>query len=256
MKIVDSDAFLDMPLSTQALYFHLGMRADDDGFVNNPRRIARLIGACDDDLNILLSKRFILVFDNGVVVIKHWRIQNTLKNDRLKMPQYPELAVKVYIKSNGSYTDNPSEGISLLDFKAQKTGLPNGIQMESNRNPNGIPIEGKGIELNRIESNGEEDEAQESNEENNSPNLSTKHKYGTYKNVLLTDEEYLKLQDKFPTDYDEKINTLSEGLALKGYKYKSHFLAVIKWAKNETPKATKSMSSSNPFLDMLKEGEI
>lgn len=81
----------------------------------------------------------------------------------------------------------------------------------------------------------------------------TKHKYGEHKNVLLTDEEYQKLKERFPTDYDEKINTLSEGLALKGYKYKSHYLAVIKWANNETPKVTKQTTSSNPFLNMLKE---
>ena len=89
---------------------------------------------------------------------------------------------------------------------------------------------------------------------NSTPTAPKKHKYGTHNNVLLTDEEYLKLQERFPTDYDEKINTLSEGLALKGYKYKSHYLAVIKWAKNETPKATKPTASSNPFLDLLKEG--
>lgn len=84
----------------------------------------------------------------------------------------------------------------------------------------------------------------------------TKHKYGEHKNVLLTDEEYQKLKERFPTDYEEKINTLSEGLALKGYKYKSHYLAVLKWAMNEKPKATKQTASSNPFLDMLKEGNV
>ena len=71
-KIIDSDAFLDMPLSTQALYFHLNMRADDDGFVNNPKRIQRTIGASDDDLKLLVVKRFVIGFDNGVIVIKHW----------------------------------------------------------------------------------------------------------------------------------------------------------------------------------------
>ena len=89
---------------------------------------------------------------------------------------------------------------------------------------------------------------------NKSTPTATKHKYGEHKNVLLTDEEYKKLQERFPNDYENKINTLSEGLALKGYKYKSHYLAVLKWAKNETPKATKQTASSNPFLDMLKEG--
>jgi len=248
MKIVDSDAFLDMPLSTQALYFHLGMRADDDGFVNNPRRIARLIGACDDDLNILLSKRFILVFDNGVVVIKHWRIQNTLKNDRLKMPQYPELAVKVYIKSNGSYTDNPSEGISLLDFKAQKTGLPNGIQMESNRNPNGIPIEGKGIELNRIESNGEEDEAQESNEDIDSTylstdlstDLSTKQLYNSHGTlgeglIFMSDEQFESLCEKLNYDeinlYFEKLKTFIRKNPQA--KIHSHYKTILKWVEED-----------------------
>ena len=91
---------------------------------------------------------------------------------------------------------------------------------------------------------------------NSTPTATKKHKYGTHKNVLLTDEEYKKLQDRFPNDYDEKINTLSEGLALKGYKYKSHYLAVIKWAQNEKPKATKQTTSSNPFLDLLKEGQV
>lgn len=88
---------------------------------------------------------------------------------------------------------------------------------------------------------------------NSTPTAPKKHKYGTHKNVLLTDGEYLKLQEKFPTDYDERINTLSEGIALKGYKYKSHYLAVIKWAKNDNKQTTKTTSSSNPFLDMLKE---
>jgi predicted phage replisome organizer len=82
----------------------------------------------------------------------------------------------------------------------------------------------------------------------------TKHKYGTHKNVLLTDEEYLKLKERYPTDYDEKINTLSEGLALKGYKYKSHYLACIKWAQGDEKKKVKTTASSNPFLDLLKEG--
>lgn len=85
------------------------------------------------------------------------------------------------------------------------------------------------------------------------PTATKKHKYGTHQNVLLTDEEYAKLQERYPTDYEDKINTLSEGLALKGYKYKSHYLACIKWADNEKKQPAKTTASSNPFLDMLKE---
>lgn len=89
---------------------------------------------------------------------------------------------------------------------------------------------------------------------NSTPTAPKKHKYGEHKNVLLTDEEYGKLQERFPTDYEAKINALSEGLALKGYKYKSHYLAILKWAKNDEKKAPKQTASSNPFLDLLKEG--
>lgn len=121
MSIVDSDAFLEMPLSTQCFYFHLGMRADDYGFVNNPRRIAKLVGASDDDFKLLVSKRFLLLFDNGVVVIKHWRMNNNLRDDRLKAPQYPDVAAKVFIKDNGSYTEIPHDGlISLMDLFTHK----------------------------------------------------------------------------------------------------------------------------------------
>ena len=105
MKIVDSDAFLDMPLSTQALYFHLNMRADDDGFVNNPKRIQRTVGASDDDLKLLIAKRFIIAFESGVVVIKHWRMHNLLRKDRYEETQYHEEMAMLDLKENGSYTE-------------------------------------------------------------------------------------------------------------------------------------------------------
>ncbi len=103
-KIIDSDAFLDMPLSTQALYFHLNMRADDDGFVNNPKKIQRMIGASDDDLRVLIAKRFIITFESGIVVIKHWRMHNLLRKDRYNPTQYQEEFEQLEVKENGSYT--------------------------------------------------------------------------------------------------------------------------------------------------------
>lgn len=102
--IVDSDAFLDMPLSTQALYFHFGMRADDDGFVNNPKKIQRMVGASDDDFRVLVAKRFIIRFDSGVVVIKHWRIHNYIQKDRYKETVYQEEYAALSEKDNGAYT--------------------------------------------------------------------------------------------------------------------------------------------------------
>lgn len=103
-KITESDAFLDMPLSTQCLYFHLNMNADDDGFVNNPKTIMRTIGASDDDMKLLLAKAFLLIFESGVVVIKHWWMHNTLKNDRYKPTDYQEEKQLLSQKENNSYT--------------------------------------------------------------------------------------------------------------------------------------------------------
>lgn len=102
--IIDSDAFLDMPLSTQALYFHLSMRADDDGFINNPKKIQRVIGASDDDLRLLIAKNFVLAFDSGVIVIKHWKIHNYIQRDRYKPSVYNEEKKQLTTKSNGAYT--------------------------------------------------------------------------------------------------------------------------------------------------------
>lgn len=107
LDVVNSDAFLDMPLSAQALYFHFGMRADDDGFVPNPRRIQAYIGASMDDLKLLAAKRFILTFDSGIIVIKHWRLHNYIRKDRYKPTLYQDEKKTLFIKRNGVYTDHP-----------------------------------------------------------------------------------------------------------------------------------------------------
>lgn len=129
-KIVDSDAFLDMPLTTQALYFHLNMRADDDGFVNNPKKIQRMIGASDDDLKLLIAKRFLLAFENGVVVIKHWRMHNLLRKDRYNPTQYQEQMEQLLLKGNGAYTEAVEiPKVSKLDNQMATTWQPNDNQM-------------------------------------------------------------------------------------------------------------------------------
>ena len=102
--IIDSDAFLDMPLSSQALYFHLSMRADDDGFINNAKKIQRMLGCADDDLKILLAKNFIIPFETGVCVIKHWKIHNLIQKDRYKPTVYLEHKQQLSLKNNNVYT--------------------------------------------------------------------------------------------------------------------------------------------------------
>lgn len=118
MQIVDSDAFCDLPAEAQALYFHLNMRADDDGFVGNPKKIVRLLALNDESLKILADKHFILTFDSGVICIKHWFINNTIKSDRYVPTVYEDERLKVYLKQNNSYTFDKSQDSGK--FFAQK----------------------------------------------------------------------------------------------------------------------------------------
>ena len=106
--IIDSDIFLDMPLSTQSLYFHLSMRGDDDGFINNPKKIQRMIGATDDDLRILAAKQFIIPFESGIVVIKHWKIHNCIKKDRYKETIYQNEKQRLSLDNQNVYDMEPN----------------------------------------------------------------------------------------------------------------------------------------------------
>lgn len=146
--IIDSDAFLDMPISTQALYFHLSMRADDDGFINNPKRVQRLIGLSEDDLKLLILKKFILPFDSGIVVIKHWKIHNYIRNDRYKETLHIEEKSMLAIEDNNSYK------------KINNIGIPNdnhtAYQMETQ-----VRLDKDSIELDKdsIEKNNKKDKS-------------------------------------------------------------------------------------------------
>lgn len=102
-KVTDTDTFLDMPLSTQALYFHLNMHADDDGFIDNTKTIQRMIGSSDDDRKLLVAKQFLLPFENGVVVIKDWRVHNYIRKDTYNQTMYPNELEQLNINDSGQY---------------------------------------------------------------------------------------------------------------------------------------------------------
>lgn len=245
-KIVGSDAFLEMPLSTQALYFQFGMNADDDGFVNSPKRLVRFVGASEDDFKLLIAKRFIFYFDEGIVVIKHWRMHNTLKNDRLKLPQYPEVAARIYIKANKSYTDNPMEGEkSLLEVKTKKVLVensvennveswnPNGIQMESNRNFLDSQEKGREVEKNLTEKNLTEEEV-EGTDSGNGKRLD--YLGGIGKGVvLLTQEQMDSLLEKLDiVEFDYYIGKLADFIiAHPKANIKSHYKTILKWVAED-----------------------
>lgn len=108
-KITESDAFLDMPSSTQMLYFHLSMNADDDGFVNNPKKIQRMCGASDDDFKLLIAKSFVILFESGIIVIKHWKMHNYIQADRYRPTDYVEEKSMLGLKKNKAYTLDESK---------------------------------------------------------------------------------------------------------------------------------------------------
>ena len=217
--IIDSDAFLDMPLSTQSLYFHLSMRADDEGFINNPKKIQRMIGATEDDLKLLIAKNFIIPFESGIVVIKHWRIHNYIRGDRLKSTVYAEERGLLEVKKNGAYTLEAEE-CPTLDSQMS-------VKCQSN-----VSI-GK-VRLGKDRLGKDRDICENPTEEKQK---NQKHKYGEYKNVLLTDEELEKIKDEYP-DYLDKIERLSSYMAITGKSYKSHYATIRNWARRDAEKVT------------------
>lgn len=137
-KITESDSFLDMPCSTQMLYFHLSMNADDDGFVNNPKKIQRMCGASDDDFKLLVAKSFVLLFDSGIIVIKHWKMHNYIRSDRYKPSDYTEEKSMLTTKSNKAYSLIKDEvdavGIPMVDVGKVSIGKDSINIKESNTN--------------------------------------------------------------------------------------------------------------------------
>ena len=117
-RITESDSFLDMPSSTQMLYFHFSMNADDDGFVNNPKKIQKMCGASDDDFKLLIVKSFIILFDSGIIVIKHWKMHNYIQADRYRPTDYVEEKSMLGIKSNKAYTLD----VSKMDTECIQNG--------------------------------------------------------------------------------------------------------------------------------------
>ena len=235
-RITDSDPFTEMPLSAQALYFHLNMNADDDGFVNNPKKIQRSINASEDDLKLLIVKRFLIGFESGVIVIKHWRMHNTLRKDRYNPTQYQEEFSRLALKDNKSYTEKkPAAELAT-------TWQPNGNQMA----PQYSVVESSVVEESIEEYNEPSEEAP--------PPKPKRHKYGEYKNVLLTDEELEKLKDEYP-DWEERIERLSSYVASTGKSYKSHYATIRNWARKDAKPQTNNngFNTSNPFAEMLAE---
>ena len=227
-KIIDSDAFLDMPLSTQSLYFHLNMRADDDGFINNPKKIQRMIGASDDDLRVLMAKRFVLSFDSGVIVIKHWRMHNTLQKDRYKPTQYQEEYSTLLIKKNRSYTDRDSDSDSeclQLGNSLETDCIQSGNKVDTQYSIVKSSIEQYSVDV--VEGNGNSDSSNK-----NVDNSKLELMHGTLGKgvVLLTDKQRDSLLDELGFDaFNHYIEKLADFIINKQAKVSNHYATILKW---------------------------
>ena len=268
--IVDSDMFIDMPMSARLLYYDLAMRADDDGFVNSPKKIMRFVGASVDDMNVLIAKQFIIPFESGVVVIKHWKIHNYIQKDRYKATSYQAEKESLTLKNGTYYTDDLPD-VSNLDTECiqdvysldtqdrlgkdrlGKVRLELGKdrdrdrerqELESAHAPENLPLE---IAENKNNKNNENDF---NNSDNKKP---TRHKYGTYKNVLLTGEDMEKLKSEFPDDWQNRIERLSEYIASSGKTYKNHLATIRVWAKKDKEREALKNGSENGKWCMDKE---
>ena len=265
--IVDSDMFIDMPMSARLLYYDLAMRADDDGFVNSPKKIMRFVGASMDDMNVLIAKQFIIPFESGVVVIKHWRIHNYIRKDTYKETPYKDEKALLYLDKNNGYrlenecpstnrqrtVNEPSTQVRLGKDRLGKVRLELGKdrvrdrdrqELESAHAPENLPLE---IAENKNNKNNENDF---NNSDNKKP---TRHKYGIYKNVFLTDEDMEKLKSEFPDDWQNRIERLSEYIASSGKTYKNHLATIRVWAKKDKEREALKNGSENGKWCMDKE---
>lgn len=222
-QIIDSDAFLDMPLSSQALYFHLNMRADDDGFINNPKKIQRMVLCSEGDFEMLIAKRFVIPFESGVCVIKHWLIHNYIRKDTYKGTPYTEEKAMLCTKDNNSYTLDTS--LRLCDEAVDETS--------------------RRLDKNSIDKNSIDDIDNSKKEKKIYMNLTFID--DVIEKVKITEAQYANLLSKFSKEllHSQIISLDNYIVNGKGSKYKDHYRALNTWCnKNkDTRKQEKQYKS-------------
>lgn len=235
--IIDSDAFLDMPVTARLLYYDLSMRADDDGFVNGPKKIMRMVGASQDDLTILALRKFIIPFESGVVVIKHWKIHNYIRKDTYNETNYKDEKATLSLDENKAYrrlpVDDPSTQVRLGKDRVGEVSIE-----ESMEPPAASPAPAP------------------------EPVKPVRHKYGEYGWVRLTDAEHEKLlKDLGAAELQRCITYVDESAQRSGNKnkWKDWNLVIRKcnregWGVSRYRAASNTgFETSNPFLEMMQE---
>lgn len=217
---IDADAFLDMPATSQLLYFHLSMRADDDGFIHNPKSVMRACGGTEDDLRILISKKYLIAFDSGIIVIKHWNLHNKIPKDRYKETHYKEEKAMLELDKKGAYT------LCIQDVYKTDTQ----VRLGKVRQGEYRLVEGS--ESVDTENGIDNDETVDNSVDNSSLELM----YGTLGKgvVLLTDAQKDALLDKLGFDaFNHYVNKLATFIIKNDATVGNHYQTILKWAKED-----------------------
>jgi hypothetical protein len=217
--IIDSDAFIEMPETARLLYYDLAMRADDDGFINSPKKIQRMIGARDEDLQLLIKKKFLIAFESGVVVIKHWKIHNYIPKDRYKPTVYKDEMAQLEVKENNAYSlyTDCIQNVYKLDTQVRlgkdRLGKDN----------NNIPPQPPKLEKEHI--NGAEF-------------------------VTMTNDEYEKLIATYGKEFTDKcVEVLDNYKGSSGRKYKSDYRAILSWVANKVNETKQKEKKTNAYVN-------
>ena len=227
--IVENDKFKEMPLSSQCLYFHLGLEGDDDGFVGNPKSIMRSIGCNEDDMRVLITKGFVMAFDSGVIVITHWNIHNNIRKDRKKNT--------IYVAERSRITESKERIYRLTDTCLSNDGQMSGrCQADVRQLPVKCPhsIDEYSIGEYRLDkvSVGEVE---------NTGHAHTL--YGTYNNVILNDLEYQELKELMGEHLPYMLDRFSTYMKTKGISYKDHKATLESWYREDKKKLTQEDNS-------------
>lgn len=228
-SVIWCDMFLEMPLSSQALYMHLNMSADDDGFVGNPKTILRMIGASEDDFKILVTKGFVIVFESGIIVITHWKRNNYIQKDRYKGTIYKDEKSYLNISNNNLY--EKTERICIQNV----SDLDTQDRIGKDRLDKGSIDKGRGEE-----------------ESPPPPNSKT---YGEFHNVKLSDEEYQRLKEKLKSHTNTMIEKLSRYIKSTGKTYQDHYVTILNWYEQDKEKLSQKKTGKIPTIEDYDKGE-
>ena len=236
LDIIDTDSFIEMPQSSRLLYYELCMRADDYGFVSSPKKIQRVVGCSDDDFKVLITKRFIIPFETGIVVIRHWKIHNYIQKDRYKETLYSDEKSLLTQEENGTY--------KLMDTSCIQNGDTGKVSIELDK-------------YNKRENIYKREKELPDTPLEDSKKEEKKEPYGKYGRVKLKISEYLRLREEFGEEFIQKqIELLDEYIEMNNNKNKyTNFNLVLRKSIRENWFKDKKQvqKGNNVFLDIMKE---